>query len=128
MKIHNRGFIVPLLLVIITVLLVGGGLYVFTQPKVAQGNTYTVRAGDSVSIPNTSTNDEFLLKVTSVASEAVPIHIQIKSLDGTLREEEIAIKQNETRRFFYCPAFYVTPMALSADAVTLSVKVVHCTL
>lgn len=55
MNIPPKGFIVPLLLIVIAILLAGGGAYVYIQPK--QGNAPTTASSTTQTVSVTQTSD-----------------------------------------------------------------------
>jgi PKD repeat protein len=77
---YQKGFISPLLIVIIAFLLIGGGVYVYQQSKQVSQSATTNPTTQSV--PSTQTS-------SSPTSGVAPLTVKFANIPATAAEEEI---------------------------------------
>ena len=88
MKNIQRGFIVPFLLVIIALLIVGGGAYVYTQNK--KGNQPVVESPTTQTTSTTQVSNQSMLQKASVSDREKAYDAIIKSdLQSIQMESEL---------------------------------------
>lgn len=81
MKNTYRGFIVPLLLVIIALMLVGGGAYVYTQKKVASPTT-----SGNIELPQATSTETAVnnnpVVTTKTTTKSAPVVLSVSPVSG----------------------------------------------
>ena len=111
MKNQQKGFIIPLLITIISLLFVGGGTYVYFKNKLAEQNNANLSVSENIGINGAtsskdSVNDNSL--ITTQSSVKSNVNVQDTSVNSNIKVTATTTSSDVTLKTFKDDKFSIS--------------------